>query len=365
MTDDFKSFKRVTRFVREAFDHIRPQGEGYLVKGRIPAHGVGFLVGSSGALKTFLAIDLALKIASGEGVFQARTRKGGVVYVPAEAPNGCRKRVQAWREANNAKGLPFQLIPQAPDLSSQEDVAELAYAISLAAMEFGEIALGLVVIDTLAASIPGADENSGAHMSLVMANARWLADETGAFVLIVTHTGKEEARGIRGWSGQYAAADMVITMTRSEGVDVAIGRLTKLKEGESGYRFAIQLEQIGLGADEDDDPITSAVVTYEDAPPPVPKRRRSDLNSSEQIVLGAIAYLTDNGPTTALPRSIEGARKSDRAVTRAEVRTRALSAGFAIDDEKPNSTNQRFSRAIRGLIAAEKIRVDGDLFWLL
>jgi RecA-family ATPase len=247
MTEGLRTFEQKTRFVSERFDDIEPRGEEYIVKGRIPAHGVGFLVGPSGALKTFLALDLALKIADGKGVLDGRTRKGGVVYVPAEAPNGCRKRVKAWRQFHSAKGLPFRLIPQAPDLRRHEDLEALAYAISLAAEEFGDFGLAMIVIDTLAASIPGADENGAADMSMVMSNARWLADETGAFVLIVTHTGKEEARGIRGWSGLYAAADMVITMTRSDGADVATGRLTKLKEGESGYRFSTQLEQIELG----------------------------------------------------------------------------------------------------------------------
>jgi hypothetical protein len=46
------------------------------------------------------------------------------------------------------------------------------------------------------------------------------------------------------------------------------------------------------------------------------------------------------------------------------VRARALAAGLAQGVEKPNTTNQRFSRALEGISAKGAVRVEGSLIWL-
>ena len=360
------TFKRQPRFVREAFDDIQPRGEEYISKGVIPAHGLGFLNGPSGSFKTFLALDWALRISSGDPVLGRRTRQVGVIYVAAEAPNGVRKRVEAWKLKHGRTGRPFEMIGQAPVLQDLAQVGDLAAEIGLAADDMKPIRLGLVVIDTLAASIPGADENTALDMSAVMANCHWLALQLGCFVLIVSHTGKDETRGVRGWSGQYAAADAVIMLTREEGSDLAAGRIAKLKEGEDGHRFAFRLERVAMGLDDDGDEITSAVVTYEDSPDAAVKpRKQRALNPGEQLVLASVGYVTDHGTTHSIPSTVPGAKGWQRAVTRADVRARALVSGFASEGEKPNTVTQRLSRCLQGIAAIGKVRVEGELVWLI
>ena len=150
--DDKIVFLRQPRFIREPFDEIAARGEEYIVKGLIPAHGVGFLNGPSGSYKTFLALDWALRISGGVPVLGRRTRQEGVVYVAAEAPNGARKRIEAWKRTHGHQARPFELIGQAPDLRNTVQVDELAAEIALAAEGFAPIPFGLVVLDTLAAS---------------------------------------------------------------------------------------------------------------------------------------------------------------------------------------------------------------------
>ncbi len=360
------TFRRQPRFIREPFDEILPRGEEYIVKGLIPAHGVGFINGPSGSRKTFLALDWALRIAIGQPVLGRRTQQRGVIYVAAEAPNGVRKRVAAWKQQHGVTGRPFEMIGQAPVLQDVTQVEELAAEIALAADAMRPIEMGLVFIDTLAASIPGVDENAGVDMGAVMANCHLLASRVAGFVTIISHTGKDETRGVRGWSGQYAAADLVINLSRDEGCDLTTGRVVKLKEGEDGSRFAFHLDQVTLGADSDGDPITSAVVVYEDAPvaSAKPPKQRA-LNPGETIVLAAVAHVTDHGSTRPVPASVQGARTWQKAVTRGDVKARAVVSGFADGGEKPNTVTQRFGRALQGIAAAKKVRVEGDLVWLL
>jgi hypothetical protein len=368
MSESVVNFRREPKFIRERFDDIARRGSEYLVKNLLPAQGFGYVAGPSGSYKTFLVLDWCMALAQGRSILDHRSRPCGVVYVAAEAPNGVRKRVEAWRLRNPGEGLPFELIAQAPDLREPKQIEDLAAELRIAADEMGARGhrLGLVVIDTLAASMPGGDENAGMDVSAVLSSIAWLGVELSAFILIVSHTGKDQTRGLRGWSGQFAGADCVIMLTRDEESGLRTGKVTKLKDGEDGQRFALRLERVVLGEDEDGDEVSSAVVVYEDAPDVSMKpRKQRALNPGERIVLAAVAHVTDHGPTQSIPMTILGTKSWMKAVTRADVRARAMASGFADPDTKPDTVRQQFFRALQGIVGTGKVRVEGDLIWLL
>ena len=60
--------------------------------------------------------------------------------------------------------------------------------------------LRLIVIDTLARAIAGGDENKSESMGQLVVHADAIRKETGAHVLFVHHSGKDQARGARGHS---------------------------------------------------------------------------------------------------------------------------------------------------------------------
>lgn len=372
MSDPFANitvFARATKFTREPFAAIEPQGSSWLVKNLIPASGYGFLAGPSQGGKSFLALDWALKIASGQDVLKFRLglHDCAVIYVASEGANGVRKRVKAWRNANRVSSCAFELIGEAPDLRDTDDIGDLLAELRAASAELSARGqrLGLIVIDTLAASMPGGNENDGSDMSTLLANVQRIGKDLGAFVLIVSHTGKDEARGLRGWSGQFAGADMVVMLTREEGADLRVGEVKKQKDGEAGQRFAFSLSQAVIGVDEDGEAITSALVVYEDAPDPKAKpRRRRALTPAAQLVLQAVKYVTDNGPTRPPPPA-PGVQGWMLAVTREDVRERADTSGLAADGDKPDAVRKRFSRALEELAAGQQIRQEGGLLWLL
>lgn len=353
------------RFKRQIFNEIAPASGEYIVKGLIPGHGVGFLVGASGSFKTFCGIDWSLRIAGGQTVLDRKTAQCGVVYFAAEAPNGARKRVAAWRKVNGNVDRPFHLVEGALSLLNADDIAAFTAEIRAASAEMAPARLGLILIDTMAAATPGANENSSEDMGLALAHAQAIAAESGAFVMLVAHLGKDEGRGIRGWSGQYAGADCVIYLSREEGARLSVGRVAKLKEGEDGDRFAFSLDQVTLGYDDDGDEITSAVPIYESAPDAEKVAKVRKITAAEAVVLSAIGHVTDNGPTHRPPLAAQGVQAWQKAVTRTDVRTRSLATGFAEDGARPGTVRMQFSRAIQGLVAAKKIRVEGESLWLI
>ena len=374
-------YERTPRFGRTPFDRIAAGDMVALVKGLIPVEGVGYLAGPSGSYKTFLALDWSLRIARGEKVLDRLTRRAGVVYIASEAPKGVARRIEAWRRDSGAEGLPFHLIDNAPDIRDAGQIEELIAELEQAADDFRQSGerLGLVVIDTLAASMPGGDENAGADMSAVLANVSRIARALAVFVLIVSHTGKDETRGLRGWSGQHAGADVVIMLTRESqdgGGEIRVGKVAKLKDGEDGQRFAIALKPVVLGFDEDGDEVSSAVVLYEKAPDSGTKGPKSRLNAAAVLVLNGLHRLEDEGQTRQLPL-VPGVRLGTSGARVEALRDQVFKMGLreaeAPAEDAPkierdrwlNSRRKGFQRALDDLSKAGKVRHEAGWVWPL
>ena len=109
------------------------------------------------------------------------------------------------------------------------------------------------------------DENTSADMGQLIANLQDLQTELGGFVLVVHHSGKDETRGLRGWSGLNGALDCAIAVSRvSEDKRNTSRRweVSKSKDGSDGMKNDFALEQVLLDYDEDGQPVTSCVISH-------------------------------------------------------------------------------------------------------
>jgi hypothetical protein len=361
-------------FICEPFDDIRARESKDLIKGLLPSDGIGFIAGPSGSGKSFLALDWCLTLANGGQILGHRTNKCGVIYVASEAPNGIKRRVEAWRQDTGTLGIPFSLIPQAIDLGDENQVRALVKQLKVEAGRFLEmgLCLRLIVIDTLAASIPSMDENSAADMSGIISNLALIGRELTSFVLVIAHTGKDESRGLRGWSGLFAGADLVIMLTRENrggGAEARIGEVVKFKEGVDGERFAFTLRPVVLRVDEDGDDVTSAVVAYEAAPIRKTGARAKQLNQAAILTLAVAKELAGPIPALAgLGTKIVGVSLDE---LRKAVFDRGLKAAEYPGDDAPKVDRDRwagarrkaFQRAVEDLLTAERIGQDGG--WIM
>jgi RecA-family ATPase len=78
----------------------------WLIPGLLAAESFAVLYGPPGSAKTFLALELALSIASGiEGSagLGKPVESGAVIYVAGEGVRGIRKRIEAWERQSHGR----------------------------------------------------------------------------------------------------------------------------------------------------------------------------------------------------------------------------------------------------------------------
>ena len=222
------------------------------VRGVLPAVGVAALFGPSASGKSFLGFDLAAHIAEGREWFAHRVTAAPVVYVALEGEAGFKLRADAWEQGNGRKLPPgLRLVLQGFKLTG--DVPDLAAAI-VAAVGAGAV----VFVDTLNRAAPTADENSSRDMGEILEGAKELQALTGGLVVLIHHTGKDAARGLRGHSSLFAAMDAAVEVSRDG--DRREWKVSKAKDGQDGEAFPFRLEVVQLPPDEDGEPVSSCVV---------------------------------------------------------------------------------------------------------
>lgn len=264
----------------------------WIIKHVLPKADLGVLYGPSGSGKSFIALDMAISVARGAPWRGKKVKQGRVLLIAAEGGGGVPQRLRAYGQHHDVdlSSIPLGIIHAAPNLLVEDDVAELVKAIISAGS--GD----LIIIDTFAQTTPGANENSGEDMGKALRNARAIRDATGSMVLLVHHSGKDAARGARGWSGIKAAADVEFEVIRPEEGDIRTLRVSKQKDGADDLAWGFKLESVMIGLDEDDEEITSLVVLDAEVPQPKseePLAPRRKMGIWETVVMDFIATLPD------------------------------------------------------------------------
>lgn len=176
---------------------------------------ITILYGRSGRWKSFVALAMAFAVATGKPLFGRPAKPGPVVYIAAEAANNIGKRITALRIQHDLRpDAPIHLfiLPKTVNLMDRSAV-ETYVRNTLAQLDEPP---ALVVIDTLARSMPGGDENAAKDANTVYDSAYAIREAFHCCVLIVHHDGKETARGARGSSAIYGNADLVLRITGHE-----------------------------------------------------------------------------------------------------------------------------------------------------
>ena len=305
------------------------------VKGLFPEHGLGSIYGPSGSGKSFLALDLMASIACGITFYGHKTTQCPVVYVALEGTGGIAKRVEAYETHHKIK-LPstFRIVTDMLSLFSSE-----ASIFAEAVIEAG-LNEGVIVIDTLAQSAPGSDENSSAHMGTIIANAQLLQKMTNSLVVLIHHTGKDTSRGARGHSSLYAALDAALEVKRTQGGLEWLS--AKVKDGASGNATSFRLERVALGQDEDGDEISSCVAVGDLFRKPTLAQPKG---KNQKAVLDALLLKFGAGTTIATDEALDIAKASLANQT--------------------SNTAQRAREALQGLLGTGRLVLAGDCYALV
>lgn len=284
ISEDAKPLDKVDRFqVVPAGEFSRGQAPSWIIKGLLPKAELGVLFGESGSGKSFIALDMACSIARGEPWRGLRTRSGRVVYIAAEGGGGFRKRLQAYglHHQVDMDQLPFGIIHAAPNFLQKTDALDVSKAIVAGGK------CDVVIVDTFAQVIPGANENAAEDIGKALAHCKGIHRATGAMVILVHHSGKDSSKGSRGWSGLRAAADAEIEVVRT--VAGRYIRVSKQKDGDDQGEWGFDLQVVPVGIDEDGDVIDSCVAIEAAVPVMGKNGKTKKMGEWEQTVYDVVS----------------------------------------------------------------------------
>lgn len=182
----------------------------WLVPGEIPERALVMLYGQSGHGKSFLALDYALSVAQTESV----------VYGAYEGESGYAARVAAWSEHHKKPLGKFYICLGAVSLIQSGEQQAFISALR-------DIQPKLVVVDTLAMAMIGADENSARDMGAFVNACREIRNGLNCTVMLVHHANKAGVAE-RGSSAIRGACDVIMRLNAED--DLIVLECSKMKD---------------------------------------------------------------------------------------------------------------------------------------
>ena len=243
----------------------QPAPISWLVKRWLQSQALIMVHGPSGGGKTFVVLDWCLRMASGTVDWCGhKVKAGNVVYLAGEGHHGLRGRIAAWKHHNKAGKLSMWLSKDGCDLNTPTGYLQVVEQVRLL-QEKPE----LIVVDTLHRFLSG-DENSAQDAKTMLDACGNLMTEFDCSVVLVHHTGvsdevQHRARGSSAWRGALDIEISVVPGKKDEPMQLV---QRKSKDAELAPTVYLQLETVTIPSwyDEDNQPVTSAVITESNAP---------------------------------------------------------------------------------------------------
>jgi len=316
----------------------------WLIKDWLQDNALIMVHGPSGGGKTFIVLDMALRIASDLPDWAGKkVTHGGVVYLAGEGHHGLRSRIAAFKHHNRVKNLSAWISKDGCDLNTVEGYARARQAIL--ALPYPP---KLIIVDTLHRFLLG-DENSAQDAKSMLDACADLMREFNCSVLLVHHTGvsdeaQHRARGSSAWRGALDIEISIVPAKSDSPIEIV---QRKSKDSEMAQPLACRLvsEQIPGWFDDDGEPVTSAVVLMVDAPEKaVKKLSKVEANRArfERAWFGTGASVIDGLPHIT------------RSALREFLLQDGLSEGSAANELKPSSID----KLIGSLLHANIIKHD-------
>lgn len=216
----------------------------WLVDRILPSNSLAMLWGTSNVGKSFVALDLACSVAADVPWLGQKVKAGPVVYIAGEGALGLKRRIRAWltyHEFDTAILNDLRFVASPIQLQEEEAAARI---IGLTRA----LDPSLVIIDTLAASSLGIDEDKTMGIGPVLGTLQAVRKQLDTAILVVHHTGWAGEHE-RGASGLRAAMDVSIEV---KGDDAKVKRRTprrrlichKQRDAEKFDTIHLRLEEV-------------------------------------------------------------------------------------------------------------------------
>lgn len=239
-----------------SFSNLDFEPPKWLISGLIPAESLVMLFGARGLGKTFLALDIAACVASGEDCLGRKVdNPGRVGYLLAERPEGLKRRLSGWLAHRDLKKKAldnmFAAYSQMLNIDEPSHFSRLVKSIgdglAIQAADKAKIPLKLLVIDPLAAHMDGS-ENEATSMAKFTNALRKLSKIFNCSILLVHHEGKKNFNnrlGARGSSALEAALDTILyaSVPEPHRADRVRIQMTKQREFEESPEIWIEMKE--------------------------------------------------------------------------------------------------------------------------
>lgn len=342
-----------------------------LVRDTIPAVGVGFLGGQSGALKTFVAVTFCGSVARGVPFAGRKIESpGAALYVAFEGQGTLAGRVEAYRSKleDPDADFPVMMLSDFGSLSSKEDRETFAKVVA----QFRDYAkarwgcpLRALVIDTVVAAglIPEDKENDPAAWQKVFDFFQAVARRFQIAIVLVHHYGKTATAGLRGSSNARAGADFILAAVCDR--DELTGEtsnhflsLPKTRNGPEGPIGAIVKEQVEIGKRADGSNVTSLVLAFDTDRKPA-KQKRALSKAAAAFVLAATEAMEASGESMTI-----GGQKV-RAVRKEIVRGAFVAhyGGEGDTQRSADAVRKQFGNATKKLPQGWRMHESGSEEW--
>ena len=227
----------------------------FLIEGMIPLQCFCAIVGPSYSFKTFIALDMALSVASGVPYQEHGVKQGSVIYVNGEGRHGIGTRIKTWcmNKSINIKDLPFILSKRPVNLRDVDEIVALKKIYETVSD------VRLIIIDTLNRNSGGMNENAPADMAEFVNACSELSHHFGCAVIVIHHSGHGTATRARGHSSFYGALDTEISVKKLSDHNAQIF-CTKQKDAEEfeaiqliarSYLDSVVLEKVEIRKQQD------------------------------------------------------------------------------------------------------------------
>mgnify|MGYP003376079211 CR=1 FL=1 len=207
----------------------------YVVDRLFSLPSLSIVYGAPGSLKSMVLADAAVCVAAGlpwldplptannTGVTLSTTR-AAVLWIDFD--NGTRRTDERFDALAKSRNLPPDIplhYVSLPDPWLDASNKEIVFQVSLLALSLG---VKFIIVDNLGLISGDVEENS-AQMAGVMGNLRWLAESTGAAVVVIHHQRKSgngdgkirRGESLRGHSSIEAALDLALLVERKQGTE--------------------------------------------------------------------------------------------------------------------------------------------------
>ena len=234
----------------------------WLIRPILDEKKLAMIFGEATGMKSFLAIDTGLCIATKQSWHHHQVgRQGPVFYICGEGFAGRNARIKAWSQHHKVDlaDVPFFVSERPAQFLDHKGSVEVHAAVDELHNIHGQPAL--IIVDTLNRNFGPGDENSTQDMTKFVSAMDQLRIRYQCTVLIIHHSGWSASERARGASALRAALDWEYKMTKNaDGTRTFSCTKSKDHAEPPVLSFRPKVVSIDGWVDEDEEPVTSCVL---------------------------------------------------------------------------------------------------------